>query len=192
MAAMFYIASVVFYIHSRLKNNQLYYLCAFMSGVLSMLTKEIAFTLPIILLLVQALFFESSRRNAHKIFINLLPFFLLMLLIPLLRTYYSTSSKDVFQTMLETTAIPRSHYLLTQLNVIRTYLRLVFFPANQNIDYDYPISTNLFEVHTFASLLLIIGILVIAFKILKHHKLIGFGIFWFFITLSVESTLIPI
>lgn len=84
------------------------------------------------------------------------------------------------------------HYFLTELKVIITYLRLVFMPVNQNFDYDYPAATSLFSVPVISSLLLILMILVAAVKILKKYRLISFCIFWFFITLLPESSIVPI
>jgi len=43
---------------------------------------------------------------------------------------------------------PHNHgeaeYLITQLRVIVTYLRLLVFPMNQNLDYDYPLFDSFF------------------------------------------------
>ena len=65
-------------------------------------------------------------------------------------------------------------------------------PVNQNLDYDYPISHSLFEWHTLFGLLSLAGILVLGILLFRRYRLISFGIFWFFLTLSVESSIIPI
>jgi tetratricopeptide (TPR) repeat protein len=63
---------------------------------------------------------------------------------------------------------------------------------NQNLDYDYPISHSLLEWHTLFGLLSLAGILVLGILLFRRYRLIAFGIFWFFLTLSVESSIIPI
>ncbi len=81
----------------------------------------------------------------------------------------------------------RKEYMLTQMNVMRTYLRLLILPVNQNVDYDYPRSKSLQEPKTFFSFLLLVAIFSYAMVVFKRQPLMGFGIFWFFLTLSVES-----
>ncbi|MCG6537635.1 MAG: tetratricopeptide repeat protein, partial [Syntrophales bacterium LBB04] len=83
-------------------------------------------------------------------------------------------------------------YLLTQFSVILTYIRLFIVPVNQNFDYDYPVSHSLFEWHTLFGLLSLAGIFVAGLLLFRRYRLISFGIFWFFLTLSVESSIAPI
>jgi Tfp pilus assembly protein PilF len=98
------------------------------------------------------------------------------------------------------TDIPRGDYFLTQLSVIVTYIRLLFFPINQNLDYDYPIYRSLFQPRVFfcaMSLLFFLGISLWLYLRSRREesaplKVISFGIAWFFITLSIESSLVPI
>jgi tetratricopeptide (TPR) repeat protein len=93
----------------------------------------------------------------------------------------------------------RWEYLATQGRVIMTYLRLVVLPVNQNLDYDYPVYRSFLEPAVLGSfgvlaLLWCLGI-YLAVRSRKGEPgpgLIAYGIFWFFITLSVESSVIPI
>jgi Tfp pilus assembly protein PilF len=80
-----------------------------------------------------------------------------------------------------------------------TYLKLIFFPVNQRLDYDLALSRSFFEWRVFCSFLVIITLLIAACWLLKlskngypHFRLMAFGILWFFLTLSVESSIIPI
>jgi tetratricopeptide (TPR) repeat protein len=83
-------------------------------------------------------------------------------------------------------------YLLTQFRVLVTYIRLLFLPFNQNLDYDYPIAHSLLEPPVLASLIFLIATIIVAIKLFRNHRLVSFGIFWFFITLIPESSLLPI
>ena len=91
----------------------------------------------------------------------------------------------------------------TQFRVIVTYIRLLFFPVNQNLDYDYPIYRTFFTPPVFLSFLFLLGVFCGGIYLLYRsnksdqanrfwYRLIAFGIFWFFVTLSVESSIIPI
>jgi tetratricopeptide (TPR) repeat protein len=83
-------------------------------------------------------------------------------------------------------------YLFTQFSVILTYLHLFIWPINQNLDYDYQLSTSFFQLKTFFSFSLLLCILAAGVLLFKRYRLISFAIFWFFLTISVESSIIPI
>jgi tetratricopeptide (TPR) repeat protein len=89
-------------------------------------------------------------------------------------------------------SISMKEYFLTQFSVILTYIRLFILPINQNLDYDYQLSTSFFQLKTFFSFSLLLGILAAGVLLFKKYRLISFGIFWFFLTASVESSIIPI
>lgn len=225
LATMFYLLSLVMYIKARLKHaieakvkffsatTSIFYLLSIFSAILAMKTKEIAFTLPVIISLYEFMFFKGDLK---KRLLFLTPIVLTMLIIPLGLLETDKYAGDLLSGIGETTRVEttmsRLDYLFTQFRVIVTYIRLIFFPVNQNIDYDYPVFRSFFEPQVFLSfifLLSIFGLGVYLFYCSKMRgfkdsesskfkletlnlKLISFGIFWFFITLSVESSIIPI
>jgi len=80
-------------------------------------------------------------------------------------------------------------------------------PINQNLDYDYPIFHSFTDPSVFLSFLFLASLFGTGVYLLNRsrssvrpdntpppseYRLIAFGIFWFFITLSVESSIIPI
>ena len=220
LATLFYLLSLVMYLQARLLNQRretsgprrvpsgLCYLVALLSAVLAMITKEISFTLPVILVLYELLFWGSFLRKSRAVdwkrLAGLVPFLGTLAIIPwaLLREA-DKSPGDMIGGLgalsQETEAISRGDYLLTQFRVLVTYLRLLFLPVNQNLDYDYPISRS-FDFPVVFSLLLLSLILGMAVYLLSLSRqpgrsglrVLAFGVFWFFITLSVESSVIPI
>ena len=215
LATLFYLLSLVFFIKARLHNLEgkrfyfiphlAWYLGSLVSAFLAMKTKEISITLPAIIMLYEFCFFSLSLRTLVRKLAYLIPFLLAFFIIPLSRygiglfgisggTFIGIAEVgDVIgQATQETTAISRTDYLLTQFNVIVTYIRLLFFPVNQNLDYDYPLSHTLFEFPTFLSFLFLASIIIFGVWMFRRSQLISFGIFWFFTTISVESSIIPI
>lgn len=89
-------------------------------------------------------------------------------------------------------------YLMTQFGVITTYLRLLFLPVGQNFDYDYSLQQNFFSAAVLLPLTLLLMLMGIVLYLLarsrenRFYTIIAFGVFWFFITLSVESSVVPI
>jgi len=229
MATMFYLASLCFYIKSRLpsvvtraassgviaktnsssvfaKTNSsgviarseatkqsfknIYYLLALLSTVAAMYTKEFTITLPLTILLYEFSFLRTSK------FLNLkpvIPFLLTILIIP--STMLLTRSVDIHGLHRATEELPGispQHYLLTQFRVMATYIRLLFLPLHQNVDYDYPVTQSLFELPSLISFLFLGAILFFAQRLFSKYRILSFSILWFFLTLLPESSIFPI
>ena len=227
LATMFYLLSLVLYVKGRLYRQSsgspatgrkaALFGTSLVCALLAMKTKEIAFTLPLVVLLYEYFFFGISGR---KWLYLLLPVIICLLVVPLslLDSDLPLGKllSDVTQKTRLDTDLPRLDYLFTQFRVIVTYLRLLIFPARQNLDYDYPVYHALSAAPVFLSLLLLLALLGLALHLFlfsagktgrlfpgasaelratatRHEaRLVSFGIGWFFITLSVESSVIPI
>lgn len=212
LATMFYLLSLVFFVRWRLSlamtevspaRTALYWL-ALAAAVLAMFTKEIAFTLPLVLLGYEWTFF-ARPRGRHLL--ALVPFALTMLIIPAIVFGEGNKYEDVTRL---SNSLPAGSgenqmlsYLLSQFRVIVTYLRLLLLPVNQNLDYDYPRYTSFFQAPVALSFLLLCLIAGSGIFLYRRSgripaararwlRLTGFGIFWFFTTLSVESTVMPL
>ena len=170
--------------------------------VCAMESKEIAFTLPAIIVLVEIMFF---RGGAVPRILALMPFILTMAIIPAkLMTLSSTATAQNAEgvsrviSLINYGGLSPWDYLMTQFGVICTYLRLLVLPVGQNLDYDYPLQKSFLSLEVLLPLILLLSILATGFFLVKRseenrlNKIVAFGIFWFFITLSVESSIIPI
>lgn len=209
LAALFFLLSVVAYVKSRLSITMTLryglYGVSLVSAALAMLVKEIAFTLPVVILLTELTFFYGNLRKKAAL---LFPFALTMLIIPssLLLAGGSTNIGAIghsMKTLAAHPAVSRWDYLITQFSVTARYIRLMFLPVNQNADYDYPVYHSISDPVVLSSLLFLLIILSLGmFFFIQSRRtsikrgpglgLISFGISWFFITLSVESSIIPI
>jgi hypothetical protein len=219
LVAFFYLLSLVLYIKWRLRKdagqagmtkcetpsgekylsfplvgNLSLYLVSLLSAVLAMKTKENAFTLPVMISLYEFFFFEGPFKR--RMF-RLSPLLLTMAIIPLTLADFDPGA--IGPAMSGYTDISRQDYLFTQFRVIVTYIRLLFVPVNQNIGYDYPLFHSLFTPEVLASAVFLSAIFISAIYAAHRAKrgraevrLIGFGVLWFFLTLSVESSIIPI
>ena len=173
---------------------------ALVVALLAMKTKEIAFTLPLLICMYELSFTGKARNYAL-----LVPFLCTMPVIPLTILFVQRGVAGVANGIGDAArmkaAMSHGDYLLTQIKVIMTYLRLIFLPVRQNLDYDYPIVTSFFRadvILSFMALLILAGGTLFLFRKvadqeqrnedLRHARLFCFGLAWFFITLSVEST----
>lgn len=190
MAALFYFLTIFFVVKSRLTGRWIYYALGLLTAVTAFFCKENSYTLPLALLLVEACFFSASKKDFFRRAIFYSPFFVLLIaafLVAYRQLFSSKSIRDIAGLHAGFSGISRASYMLTELNVIRTYVRLLIFPFNQNLDYDYPISKSLAEPGCLLSLGLHGVLLYQAFKRFKKDPLFSFGVFWFYLTLSIES-----
>jgi len=199
LATFFYLMSVVLYVKGRLWSGDsrmpwVFFGGCVISAVLAMLTKEIAFTLPFAILLYEFCFLKADPwkfdLKDRSLVISAAIF---VIFVALFFRIYSFRVFDTIQPLQGYTySISAKEYLLTQFNVIVTYLRLLVLPVNQMLDYDYPISRSLFEGYTFFSLLFLLAVVVLGVWTFKRWRLFSFGIFWFFLTMAVESSILPV
>jgi len=182
----------------------LYYALSILSTFLAMGSKEIAATLPVAIVLYEFFFFPSERNRLKGIVYYFVPLFLTIVLIPL--SLMNTNRPlgeligDISNVTRETAVISRGDYFLTQMRVIATYIRLLFLPVNQNLDYDYPLYQSILHPEVFLSILLHLSLISLAVYLFKRSRKtrnglllpISFGIIWFYLTLSIESSVIPI
>ena len=204
LAAFFCLLSIAVYIKSRLseKNSVKYsfYALSVISAILAMKTKENAFILPIAIVLYEYFFFNGK---INKRLLWLIPLLLTMLIVPLTIIGLDRSAGEIISGLDSATVgykdVSRGDYLLTQFRVIVTYIRLLFFPINQTIDYDYPIYTSFFDPPVILSFLFLLSLMGGAGYLLYRSRfsdravrLAVFGISWFFLALAMESSIVSI
>jgi tetratricopeptide (TPR) repeat protein len=192
MAGMFYLATLYFYLRARLgktaRVSLRYGILTVVSALCAAFSKETAVTLPAMIAIFEIFLFETSIKGLlrNKIFLALLvPAALVVLykLGPLLQRNFFYDPAIPFT---------RKQYLLTQFSVLVTYLQLFFYPAGQNIDWDFPISESLFARETIFSLLLLLVLFTLSFVAYRRFRLVSLSILGFFITLAPTSSIIPI
>ena len=194
MAGMFYLATLFFYVKARragTRNVLLgYSILVGITAVCAVFSKETAVTLPVMIVVFEIFFFNTSIKELLRkklILVVLVPAaaILVFKLKPLIRS-------DFFYDPGPGMGFTRKQYLLTQFCVLLTYLRLFFWPAGQNIDWDYPLATNFFALQTFSSFLFLLTLLILAFFAYRRLRLLSLGIIAFFITLAPTSSIIPL
>lgn len=198
LAAFFFLCAVCFYLKGRGTAGPRQALCyaGFCAAtILGMFTKQICFTIPVIIVWMEWLFFPSGVVTLiRKRWPWLVILFLFLLLIP---SFFGFDPSGIigreFPSRSHTADIINTQtYFLTQSRVIPTYIRLLFFPVNQTLDYDFPVSRSMSEPKVILGFLFLAMLLFLTGWLVQRQRLIAFGIGWFFITLSVTSTIIPI
>ena len=209
LATLFYLAALLLYIIARTAKSPtkrwISYGFSLLLTFVAMKTKSITFTLPAMIVLYDLLFLGKNRQR----WLWLTPFFLTLSIIPG-TLIWLVATDDVVSpewkinqaiNLVNFSKISHWDYLKTQFAVIVSYLRLFVLPVGQNMAHDYPLARNLFEPKIFGSFLLLLslfgGAIWLALRSYKAKernadRLVAFGILWFFITISITSSFIPL
>ncbi|HZY02824.1 MAG TPA: tetratricopeptide repeat protein [Anaeromyxobacteraceae bacterium] len=215
LATTFYLLSVLLWARWRLgrvagigggARGAAGYAAVLLALLLGMRTKEIAITAPVAIALYEVWFFEGSWRRRLA---WLLPVLATVAVIPLdllrLQEPVGKILSDVGEATRVQTEMSRLDYLATQLAAITTYLRLLVLPVGQNLDWDHPVYRSFLEPRVVWGAVVLAA--VAAAAALLHGgrlarrlrpapdpagRLASYGVAWFFLALSVESSVIPI
>lgn len=218
LATFFYLQAVLWYLAARLRLEMggrrsawVHYGIALASTLLAMKTKEIAFTIPFALVMFETLLFRGSALGRRR-FLLTIPFLVAAAIIPLsilgpdleLMTHGQGIAEITRREKIyDLTQRSFTEYLLTQFRVVVIYLRLLVLPLNQQAVYDLKVSRSVTDPAVLGSL----GLLVVlgwggflAWRWARKTRdesavlftLVAMGTAWFFLTLSVESSMIPI
>ncbi len=210
LAALFYIATMACYIQARLKpkliTKLIWTLSCLLLATLAFFTKQNTVTLPIAILLIELTFFPGHiRRFILTIIAALIGMFTIWYIVATVFNQDPFSLQAIDILTRDSTNISRYAYFLTQMKVLWTYISLFFSPISSHIDYAYQISQGMFianenynwlakimQSQEFWALIGHIILLIIAAYNLRKRPLIAFGIFFYYLAHSIESSFIPI
>lgn len=191
MATLFHLLTLYCYARARLGQKPAWFLPAAAFAVLAFFTKQINFTLPLTLLLFEITFCSVSFKKFISYSRWLLP-----LLFALAFFYLKPFRVNVLDFNLDTlrqlypenmnSHVTWGQWIPTQLNVIRTYWRLLVFPMNQMLDYDYPIASGFGETSVWLSAGLQAALLIAAILFWKRRRLVSFGVLFMAAVFSLE------
>lgn len=199
LSVMFYLFSFLLYLYARSsaddsgrwKERAVWTGCG-ISWLLALGSKEIAIMLPFTIFLYEWFFFQDLskdwllRHSKHlSIFILISSLIALIFMggVPFEEISASFAKRD----------FSMGERILTQFRVIILYLSLLILPLPSRLNLLHSISTSgsLVEpVTTLLSLVIILSLIGLAIMLSRKHRLIAFCIFWFFLHLVIESSVI--
>ena len=168
-------------------------------GAMAMLSKETAFAIPLILLLVEFYLLKSGKyspgatKSFH--FKHLVMFTLYLLIIPALHRFD-------YETVLQSELLSRSYdveaqmltpgrYFITQYEVLLVYLQKFVLPLKLSFDHSLSVAVA-FQGKVVWGLVVFCVMILAGMFLHGRSVLTTIGILGFFILLSVESTIIPL
>jgi tetratricopeptide (TPR) repeat protein len=204
--ALFYLAAFWCFLKHRKSNQLLYLIAAIALYFLSIGSKEMGVTLPLVFFIYDVLgrlpqttsgapsfsLKEAGRAirktlRQHILFYG--AFFLCALCFSVYKVFiYPSSHQEGYYG--GSVAVT----MLTVGRILVHYIKLLLFPIKLIADYSYdafPLSYSLLEWRTFSSLVMLLCLVLVLIKMLPRNKLITFAGVWFFITVLPVCHIIP-
>lgn len=189
LAALFYIFTVYAYIRSRNTKNIFWWTLCVSSTLLALLTKQNTVTLVITLYLAELIII---RRVSPRTLIFHLLSALAIATSLVLGIYFMDLGWSVIDNLSrETLSISRFDYFYAQLAVIGQYITTFLYPYNQMLDYGESLDYWSNQNNLFWAAFHMIVILT-AIAIVQRRPSVSFWILFYYIALSIESSIIPI
>ncbi len=199
LSALFYIMALWAYVCGRLHTKSfirlIWYILCLACYILAVMTKENTVLLPIILVIIEFIFFQDLNKKKIGIFfwlfigisaglVFLIAVFLFMAGDPAgLLHKYQIRPYGLFER------------LFTQFRVVLFYLYQIIYPIPDqfSITHDISLSTGLFSPwSTFFSVVIIACLVFAAFWMANKMPVLSFSVLFFFINHLVESTFLPL
>lgn len=164
----------------------LYYAGSLCSYLLSLFSKEMAVTLPILMILF-TIFYSSPGNTFREVIKRVKGIYIGYFIIT---AFYLIIQFVLFRhTHIKLDQTSQSLYIM--LKVLASYIKLLFLPLNLNADYVVPSITAGFT-SLVVSICIVVAVITLIARLYKSNKHCCFFISWFFITLLPVSNIIPI
>jgi len=200
LTAFFYLLALLCYIKATeqdKKPDKGYYIFSLVFFLAGLLSKEMAITLPAMVVLYDAVFRETVDRQTFakqiKNVVEQRSFFYSGYIAVSL--FYLSLRFLIFVNPKH--SIVRSYGSLIERIIylpdhIFNYIKMAVFPLNLNADHVFAYPQTFFEATNIISLVIIAGLLVLSFFVYKKSKELSFGMWWLFVTLFPVYNLIEI
>ncbi|MFH1622716.1 MAG: tetratricopeptide repeat protein [Candidatus Omnitrophota bacterium] len=185
----------IFYFFRFANNKRIFfYLFSLLSFSAALLTKEMAVTLPVIIICLD--YFFLSKQDAKGVFKNFLRLHLGFFVI--LALYFIARFNFIGKLFIATQYginFPNGTQpfwrLFTVIKILAIYLRLLFFPYGLKVQYNFPAANSFFEPEVLIGSSIILLLIYLVIKNRKRNPILSFSILWFFITILPVSNIIP-
>ncbi|MDO8602961.1 MAG: tetratricopeptide repeat protein [Candidatus Omnitrophota bacterium] len=193
LMALFLFLSVWFLIKYRQKGKGMLYVLSIVSFVLSLLCKEMAMMLPLLLLLIELSAGSGNDRPMPR-FKYLVPYLAIVLTYALLRvTIFNFAKGTNFIIDLSFSAtLPLWVRLLTDFKIIFLYMKILILPFGLHMEWFIEPVRNVFHSGILPYIAGFILVILGLKKIASKNKLVLFGSLWFLFALLPVLNIYPI
>jgi len=183
--ALFFFASYIFYLKYVNESKKRYYIIALLFFLVSLLSKAMAASLPVILLLTD---YVKGRKFNNKILLEKIPFFFLAIVLGIVAMQAQKASGA---TDMAVFSVPQR--LVFACYSFVSYLVNFILPINLSAFYPYPVKPGEeipFQYYFY--LPIVMGLITGVIYSIRHTKKLFFGFGFFAITIFLVLQLIPV
>ncbi|KAB2832043.1 MAG: hypothetical protein F9K48_11225, partial [Candidatus Brocadia sp.] len=198
LCATFLLVSFIYFIKSDSlfyrENSQttrfaFYYAISLVSYLCALFSKEMAITLPVLLVVFMVfsrqkplVSFTKRLKGMYAGYLAISLFYLIIRFV----VFSNPAFKSSYQ--------PGGFWVnaFTMIKILASYIKLSFFPLHLNADYVVPLITHPWEGSCILALTFLISIFVIFAVLCKTRNMFAVWMSWFFITLLPVMNIIPI
>ena len=185
LCAFFYLATLVQWLRWTREGGGLHYAICLASFLLAAATKEVAATIPLVLILVEWLL-PGRHTSPRRIRWGLAPFIAGLVAGAVARKLlYGVFTTDIWLR-------PLGVQVLTQVEVVVRYLALWLLPRGQSVFHDHPPVTDPWTPGFLLSLALLVGVTGLLLRRRKTRPGLAFAWCWFLVLLIPSSSVIPL
>lgn len=210
MAGCFFLLAVYLYIRARESEaggeqgrGRGWQAGALVAFALALWTKQNTVVLPLVLLCLDYCILDRERFSLRASLLRALPYLGLALLavVQLAATdaqfVESLSAKaQVYSESMTgetgSTGTMPLRYFATELIVFWLYFKLLLFPVGQMLDYSWPVVSSVWNWRSVLALAGFVLLFAAGRGLRLWNRRTAFGVAWFFLTLAVESSFIPL
>jgi tetratricopeptide (TPR) repeat protein len=201
LTASFFLLAFIMYLKATPadlnKTKVQYYSGSLLCFLLGLLSKEMAITLPAVLLLYD-LTLRAGERHSFSLKM------ILKAVKDRVRLYAGYAAVGLFYLALRfvflsnpaAQAAPSYRSLLARILYlpahIFSFIKLALFPVDLNADYVFSYPPGFFDISNLAGFTIVVGLAAASFYIYKHSRKVFFCMWWFPITLFPVYNIIPI
>jgi len=208
LATFFYLGTLWLHFTAYATENRRWRVALRLASVLSLLlgmfSKETVFTAPLMLVLLDHWLMGTKWKSALR---RAWPHLLCLLILPCVLMALASVRAGKDATLLDALCVTSpggSHwvypycYALTEIRVVVAYLALLLVPSRLNVDWNVAWSTSAGDWRVLVCGAVIVAILAWAWffhgrkKTDVRHRLIFAFVVWYFVTLAVCSTIVPL
>lgn len=198
LVTSFYLISAILFLKmiAHEDKRRLYFISTLLAFIFALLSKEMAVTLPVILLLLHIIKLKSLKRTIYDgcwFYLScslILGIYTVALFLLYLKTYFSSSSFAFLTYAIDSNPSDNLQFIPPLGKMFGYFLKFLLFPINSSHAYDIKASNSLFEALPLISLFLVGWLIIYALKTLKTNPKVAFPVLWFFVTLIPVATTI--
>ena len=199
--SFFFFSSLIFYLKAKDvlgKRRFIFYIFSLFLYLLSMLSKEMAMVLPLMILVIELInwFKDKTVRLLRRA--NILGYsgyFITLGIYIFIRFFWIVKPDEKLRGVTYGVAFLGGNLytcLLTTSRIFTSYLKLLLFPINLSTEHIVSISKSVFEPRVVVSIFILVMVFILILRSFRYSGLFTFSGFWIFIPFIAVSNIVPL